>query len=117
MHPQITTQVNLPYHYQIDVPRTARIFFGGNTEEGKYDKNVIREVYGMLTRREMLANAPDTAYKPKVAADWLSSNEEHSYVLCETQHCRIPQERWLDALAKADFSSPVLEWECRFVIT
>ena len=24
-------------------------------------------------------------------------------MLCETQHCKIPQERWLEALAKADF--------------
>jgi glycosyltransferase involved in cell wall biosynthesis len=24
-------------------------------------------------------------------------------VLCETQHCNIPRERWLEALSKADF--------------
>jgi glycosyltransferase involved in cell wall biosynthesis len=103
VHPQITSKVTLPYNYQIDMPRTARIFFGGNTEEGKYDKNVIREVYGMLTRREVLANAPGIAYKPKTAEAWFASNEYHPYVLCETQYCKIPQERWLNALAKADF--------------
>ena len=89
-------------------PRTARLFFGGNTEEGKYDKDVIRDTYGMLSRREMLSVAAsvipaEQTHRPVEAAAWLVSTEIHSFVLCETQHCKIPQDRWLDALAKADF--------------
>lgn len=103
VHPQITTKVKLPYAYDIGAKRSTRLFFGGNTEEGKYDKNIIRQVYGMLTRREMLAAAPDTSYRPKDASEWLASRDFHDYVLCETQHCKIPQDRWLDALAKTDF--------------
>lgn len=105
VHPQITTKMKLPPVYQVAAPRPARIFFGGNTEQGKYDKDVLRDFYHMLTRREMLdATAAVTpAYRPLDAASWLASAEFHPFVLCETQHCKIPQERWLEALAKADF--------------
>ena len=108
VHPQITVKTRLPLTYQVDDERPARIFFGGNTEEGKYDKDIIRDVYGMLSRREMLAEtiaamAPEMIHRPKEAAEWLASPEFHPFVLCETQHCKIPQERWLEALAKADF--------------
>jgi len=108
VHPQITTRVALPYPYQVDAVRTARIFFGGNTEEGKYDKNVIRRIYGMLTRRDMLAVTgaaigQESIHRPVDGTAWLASTEPHAFVLCETQHCKIPQERWLDALARADF--------------
>ncbi len=108
VHPQITTQVRLPFAYDAETSRPARIFFGGNTEQGKYDKDVIREVYHMLSRREMLteaiaAIAPDMIHRPKDSAEWLASREFHPFVLCETQHCKIPPQRWLEALAKADF--------------
>ena len=88
--------------------RPARLFFGGNTEQGKYDKDVIRDTYGMLSRREMLEVAAATipaeqTHKPSDAAEWLASAEFHPFVLCETQHCKIPQDRWLEALTKADF--------------
>jgi hypothetical protein len=88
--------------------RTARLFFGGNTEQGKYDKPVIREVYGMLSRRDMLEAAAAAIpasgiFKPTDAVPWLESQEFHPYVFCETQRCKIPPERWLEALSKADF--------------
>lgn len=108
VHPQIAANVRLPLHYEVKAPRPARIFFGGNTEPGKYDKDVIGETYGMLSRREMLAEAiaamtPEMIHRPKDAAEWLASAEFHPFVLCETQHCNIPRERWLEALSKADF--------------
>ena len=105
VHPQITTKVKLPPPYQVAEHRPARIFFGGNTQQGKYDKDVLREVYHMLTRREMLeaTAAVIPAYRPLEAASWLASPDFHPFVLCETQHCKIPPERWLEALGKADF--------------
>ena len=89
-------------------PRAARLFFGGNTKEGRYDRTVIGDTYGMLSRREMLdvaaAAVPSAGiHRPVDAAAWLDSPEFHPFVLCETQHCMIPQERWLEALSKADF--------------
>lgn len=88
--------------------RPSRLFFGGNTAQGKYDKDVIRAVYGMLSRREMLEVATesissDRTFKPSDAAEWLSSSDRHPFVFCETQRCKIPPLRWLEALAKADF--------------
>jgi hypothetical protein len=108
VHPQITASAKLPVSYDAEIKRPARIFFGGNTEQGKYDKEVIREIYHMLSRREMLAEAiaslePDMIHRPEDAAEWLASPGFHNFVLCETQHCAIPRERWLEALAKADF--------------
>ncbi len=105
VHPQITSKVKLPPVYQIEETRVARIFFGGNTEQGKYNKDILREVYHMLTRREILeiAAAATPAHRPLDAASWLDSTEFHLFVLCETQHCKIPPDRWLEALGKADF--------------
>jgi hypothetical protein len=89
-------------------PRPSRLFFAGNTEAGKYDKDVIRDLYGILSRREMLKVANESIpshqiCRPTDAEAWLNSNEAHDFVLCETQHCKIPPQRWLEALAKADF--------------
>jgi len=108
VHPQLTTQIKLPYIYQTDTMRPARIFFGGNTSAGKYDRNILRDRYAMLTRREMLGIAGAAfsgggIHRPRDASVWLASADAHSFVLCETQHCNIPGKRWLDALAKADF--------------
>lgn len=105
VHPQITSKVKLPLVYQVGEARPVRLFFGGNTEEGKYDQDVLRDVYQVLTRREMLdvATAVAQPFYPLESASWLASPETHDFVLCETQHCKIPQERWLVALGKADF--------------
>lgn len=108
VHPHITIKTRLPFEYDTGSPRPARIFFGGNTEPGKYDQDVIRSIYHMLPRRGMLAETiasmtPEMIHRPADAAAWLSSPDFHPFVLCETQHCKIPQEHWLDALSKADF--------------
>lgn len=108
VHPQIAATARLPLAYPVEDSRPARIFFGGNTEQGKYDKELIGEIYHMLSRREMLAVAEEIfpngkTFRPADAAEWLGPNKFCPYVLCETQHCKIPQERWLEALGKADF--------------
>jgi hypothetical protein len=108
VHPRITSAMKSFQPPEVAAKRSARLFFGGNTEEGKYDKEVIRERYGMLSRREMLKAAAaaipaEETHQPNDAAAWLASPEFHPFVLCETQHCKIPQDRWLEALTKADF--------------
>lgn len=108
MHPQITASTRHPVSHDVEAKRPARIFFGGNTERGKYDKDVIRRIYDMLSRREMLTETiaslePQMIHRPDDAAEWLASPDFHNFVLFETQHCAIPRERWMEALAKADF--------------
>lgn len=102
VHPQLEGQ---PFHYDVEDQRSTRIFFGGNTEEGKYDRDIIREEYHMLTRREMLAAAASATppYRPTNALAWLAGGEFQPFVLCETQRCKIPRNRWLAALGEADF--------------
>lgn len=107
VHPYIGARIKLPHPYRIDKERKARIFFGGNTTEHRYSKNVIGENYGMLTRREMLAvtigAVGDGIHRPKDAIAWLSSGDFHPFVMFETQTGGIPRDRWIDALASADF--------------
>jgi hypothetical protein len=106
VHPRIAIKEQLPFKYDVNAVRPARIFFGGNTEEGKYDKNVIGEVYSMLTRREMLATVSSQVadiFRPANAIDWLKAPTPHSFVLCETQVSKIPPERWLEAMSQGDF--------------
>jgi hypothetical protein len=88
--------------------RNVRIFFGGKTSDEVYGRSVLGLRYGMLSRREMLDVAcsllpKDQINKPDDAMRWLASADEQRMTLFETQHCRVPSERWLDALAKADF--------------
>lgn len=108
VHPRLADGTALPFVYPAQAERPVRLFFGGNTSEGKYDRNVIGEVYSMLTRREMLEIAigevgEPRIHRPREAGGWLASDVPHAFVLCETQICRIPSERWLEALAKGDF--------------
>jgi glycosyltransferase involved in cell wall biosynthesis len=42
-------------------------------------------------------------FRPRQSADFLDSDQPRSFVLVETQHCKIPPERWLEALSKGDF--------------
>ncbi len=105
VHPWLTSHIDLPYTYDPNATRPVRLFFGGNTEERKYDQDVLRELYGMLTRREMIEQVSliIPPHRPSQSTSWIDSTAAHPFLLCETQHCKIPQERWLDALAKADF--------------
>ncbi len=108
LHPRIGAMERTPVDYAPREERPVRLFFGGNTSPGKYDKDVIGAKYGMLTRRQMLAAADaaigkDRTYFPAEGEAWLASRDPHEFVLCETQHCKIPQPRWLEAMGKADF--------------
>lgn len=108
VHPQIAVKDQLPVPYDPEGERCARIFFGGNTSEGKYDKNVIGELYSMLTRREMLEAVcqevgEENIHRPADAGTWLEAGSSEPFVLCETQVTKIPPERWLEALSKGDF--------------
>lgn len=107
VHPQISAQVKLPVAYPVEARRAARIFFGGNTTEGRYNKHVIGKLFKMLTRREMLGAAEKVAAggisRPDNADSWLASEEPQPFVIFETQRYKIPQKQWIEALTKADF--------------
>ena len=107
VHPKIGANIHLPKVYRIEERRQARIFFGGSTRGKSYNKDVISEKYHILTRHQMLVAATGAAdhdvYKPREAAEWLSSGKYHPFVMFESQNTKIPWDRWLDALAKTDF--------------
>ncbi|HEX7262190.1 MAG TPA: hypothetical protein VF258_10280 [Luteolibacter sp.] len=107
VHPYVGAKIKLPHPYRIEDLRMARIFFGGNTTEDRYSKDSIKKNYRILTRREVLAVATETAgdgiYRPADAIEWLASTEAHPFVMFETQKGGIPRDRWVDALANSDF--------------
>ena len=107
VHPQIGINVELPHPYDLGETRNTRIFFGGNTKEHRYSKDVLGDHYNVLNRREMLAAATAAAvsniYKPEDAEKWLASDEFHPFVMFESQRNKIPWNRWIDGLAKSDF--------------
>jgi hypothetical protein len=107
VHPQLAAKVDLPMSYDPLQRRPVRLFFGGNTREDKYDSPVLADVYRVLSRREMLdvaqrAVPAERMQRPGTVEEFFSITAG-GYVLCETQHCRIAQERWLEALADCDF--------------
>lgn len=107
VHPKLTVRATVPLEYDTRAARSARLFFGGNTDGKTYDKDVLRDFYQMLTRREMLAVAseaigPENIHRPKDCTIWLPSTDFHPFVLCEKPF-KIPQEFWLEAMGKADF--------------
>jgi hypothetical protein len=107
VHPYVGARIKLPHPYRIEDPRMARIFFGGNTTESRYSKDSIGETYRILTRRQVLDVATETAgdgiHRPNNAVEWLASSEAHPFVMFETQKGGIPRDRWVDALANSDF--------------
>lgn len=107
VHPYVGARIKLPHPYRIEDPRMARIFFGGNTTEDRYSKDSIGKKYRILTRRQVLAVATETAgdgiHRPTNAIEWLASREAHPFVMFETQKGGIPRDRWVDALANSDF--------------
>lgn len=109
VHPTIAAKVGFPFPYQVDGVRHARLFFGGNTTEARYSKDILGEVYGVLNRHDMLEIAKDTAgaglYRPTDAAAWLASSEDHPFVMFETREKKggVPVALWMDALANSDF--------------
>jgi hypothetical protein len=107
VHPFVGSRIKLPHPYRVEDPRMARIFFGGNTTESRYSKDSIGKTYRILTRREVLSVAIETAgngiHRPTNAIEWLASKESYPFVMFETQKGGIPRERWIDALANSDF--------------
>lgn len=107
VHPYVGARIRLPHAYKVEDQRHARMFFGGNTTEDRYSKDVIGRKYGMLTRRQVLSVATETAgdgvHHPTDAVEWLASSGNHAFVMFQTQKGGIPRDRWLDALANSDF--------------
>ncbi|MBC8126174.1 MAG: hypothetical protein H8M99_03355 [Gloeobacteraceae cyanobacterium ES-bin-144] len=108
VHPRLADKLTNASPADLDAKRKVRMFFGGRTSEGAYDKGVMHTVYHVLSRRKMLdvacSRLPDAdILKPLNAVAWLDSNDSYRLVIFETQFQTIPHDRWLEALAKTDF--------------
>lgn len=108
VHPRLAPQLKTIALGDLDAKRPVRLFFGGRTSKGAYDKDLMEKVYKVLSRRRMLDIAcsrvdASEIVKPDDAGAWLDGNEKQRLVIFETQHQMIPRDRWLEALRKVDF--------------
>ena len=104
-HPKITESNELPPQFDGQDLRPVRVFFAGNTNPRTYGRSTVSSVYGMLSRAEIL-NAVREHFATADTATSMGQIEnlpENELLLIETQHHRIPPERWLDTMKQADF--------------
>lgn len=92
-------------------PRQWAIFFGGDAEPDKYNKDSIRNIYAKLTRAQILDLVrchANTAFTYRE----LHSNAEHNNALAEsipglvvmnTRQCKVEPLAWLETLANSQF--------------
>ncbi|MEN0037794.1 MAG: glycosyltransferase [Cellvibrio sp.] len=90
--------------------RQWAIFFGGDAEQGKYNKKTIREIYAKLSRAQIIqclsTQLASDQYRELTSNDELSSaqnTEHHGLVVMNTRQCKVNPEDWLGNLARANF--------------
>jgi len=91
-------------------PRAWGIFFGGDGHGQKYNKASMAEVYGKISRAQVLAMLEQHT---KAGQCWIPENQQvldsalqtyfDGLVLVNTRRCKIAPERWLSAVARARF--------------
>ncbi|MDY7027997.1 MAG: hypothetical protein SVR04_06845 [Spirochaetota bacterium] len=93
--------------------RKVSIFFAGSLTRDKYDREVIRSQYGLLTRNEMIdavmsgSGERGKPFAPRDFRDFQGRKDRGELadktVIIDTGVCKIPQDRWLDVLSEVDF--------------
>jgi len=91
------------------VPKSWRLFFGGNVDPRLYDRDELRRRYGKLTRNGVLRTVVAAIGEDRVARvtdpaelDRLVTEGFSGLVLVAGSY-RIPSERWLENLSRSEF--------------
>lgn len=91
--------------------RYWRIFFGGDANPEKYNKDSIRNIYEKLTRAELLkiiqAN-PSTAYTYQelhsdIELELAATQQVNGLIVMNTRQCKVEPVNWLRTMANSDF--------------
>lgn len=91
--------------------RPWNIFFGGDAEPEKYNKNSIRDIYAKLSRARILDTlasklAQNNCYRVLPSnADLDNAVQEniHGLVVMNTRQCKVAPINWLGTLANSNF--------------
>ncbi len=87
-----------------DTERTRRLFFAGSLHSFYDNRGVIGDIFGKLTRAQIVALARDTGmfFEPSGAEQFHERTDE-PFVLIDSARCGIPQPQWLAEVARSDF--------------
>lgn len=90
--------------------RQWQIFFGGDAEQGKYNKKTIREIYAKLSRAQLINflsdKLSDEHYVELANNDALlmALQTRHiGLVVMNTRQCKVMPINWLGTMARAHF--------------
>ncbi|CAN0339532.1 unnamed protein product, partial [Ectocarpus sp. 4 AP-2014] len=108
LNPTIVAERFEPIDADLESPRPNGVYFAGNIDDKGYDRDVLRDRYGVVTRRELirLLQTTDQLPTPFVptepeAVERLSDG--HPIALAIKAGCRVQPSDWLRQMAEADF--------------
>jgi hypothetical protein len=90
--------------------RQWAVFFGGDAERGKYNKESIRKIYAKLSRAQLLQSIgkilrPECIIELQNEAMLKNAKEKYhaGLVVMNTRQCKVAAEDWLSTIAHARF--------------
>jgi hypothetical protein len=125
MHPQLYVEYDEVEHLKTyrSSPRKVRILFSGNCDEHGYDHPIFHDVYGKLSRLEIVKAIQTHAWGRRISEGRLSELLQQAEYRAEFfllhPKTRINQGHWLDTVSKSDFflcpPGVVFAWSCNLV--
>jgi hypothetical protein len=125
MHPQLYVEYDEVEHLEAyrSNPRRLRILFSGNCDEEGYDLPIVRDVYGKLSRLEIVKTIRSRSWGRRISYGRLSGlldqpdyQDEFFVVHPKT---RINQGHWLKTVSSSDFflcpPGVIFAWSCNLV--
>jgi len=92
--------------------RPMRLFFAGNFDKADYDRPDTRELFNIATRYEIIqflkmTLPAENIFEPHSLAELEEGIRlgmlRERFVLCDTDRCKIPQDRWFEYLSMSKF--------------
>jgi len=125
MHPQLYVEYDESEHLEAyrSSPRKLRILFSGNCDEEGYDHPIFREVYGKLSRLEIMKAIRAHGWGKRISegrlSELLDQDDHHNEFFLIHPRTRINQGHWLNTVSKSDFflcpPGVVFAWSCNLV--
>ncbi len=125
MHPQLYVEYDESERLEVyrSSPRRLRILFSGNCDEDGYDRPIFRDVYGKLSRLEILKAIQAHGWGKRISQGRLSGlldqGVHHNEFFLLHPRTRINQGHWLNTVAKSDFflcpPGVLFAWSCNLV--
>lgn len=125
MHPQLYVEYDEVEHLETyrSSPRKVRILFSGNCDEEGYDQPIFHDVYGKLSRLEIVKAIQTGGWGRRISEGRLSALLQQAQYQPEFflihPKTRINQGQWLNTVSKSDFflcpPGVIFAWSCNLV--